>query len=62
MKMQSNFPAQFSNQENDNLNQFVKEALASNVDICVSKNSFTAADLWNIQRMRRSRVIRKYMM
>ncbi len=61
--MQSNnFLAQLNGQEINNLTEMVKETLASNVETIISKNHFTAADFWNIQRMRKSRVLRRSMM
>jgi hypothetical protein len=63
MKMQSNnFLSQLNGREINNLTEQVKETLAANVETVISKNTFTAADFWNIQRMRKARVLRRGIM
>ena len=47
--------------ENDHLTNQVEEVLAAGVNLPRQK-SFTTNDLWNIERHRRSRVQRRFLM
>ena len=59
MKTQSiNLLTALSNQEVKDLTTTVKETLALNIDS--HKKIFTAADLWNIQRRRKTIATRRF--
>ena len=60
MKKQSNTLFTYLNIEQvQNLTSIVKETLAKNANT-VSNKTFSAADLWNIQRQKKSFVQRRY--
>jgi len=59
MKKQSNtLFAYLSNEQVNNLTSIVKETLAKGVNPIPSK-TFSAADLWNIQRQKKSIIVSK---
>ncbi len=59
MKTQNtNFLVQLSKTELVNLTQEVKETVAT--ENLVTTKTFSSADLWNIQRTRKSRVTRRH--
>jgi hypothetical protein len=55
----TNLFAQISNGHLNQLVKGVKETVASETNMENSKPVFAAADLWNIQRMRRTRIQRR---
>jgi hypothetical protein len=50
---------QISNQQVNNLTTIVKETLATGISMVPGK-TFSAADLWNIQRQKKSMLQRRY--
>ena len=55
----NNLFAEISNSHLNNMVKEVKETVASGIGHENSKTIFSAADLWNIQRMRRTRIARR---
>ncbi|MEO6720231.1 MAG: hypothetical protein ABIN67_07680 [Ferruginibacter sp.] len=51
--------AQISDQQVNSLTTIVKETLATSISK-VARNAFSAADLWNIQRQKKSMLQRRY--
>ena len=62
MKTQNtNFLTALNNKEITNLVQEVKETIATQAPTINPTAAFTAADLWNLERNRRNRVIRRHL-
>ncbi len=62
MKTQNtNFLQPLGKTELNNLVKEVKETVATNVPVINQQPAFTAADLWNLERNRRSRVTGKHL-
>ena len=57
----TNLFAEISNSHMNQLVKEVKETVATNATEENSKHVFSAADLWNIQKMRRTRAGRRMM-
>jgi hypothetical protein len=54
-----NLFAEINATELENLTREIKETVATEVHVQNTKPAFTAADLWNIHNMRRTRVSRR---
>ncbi len=62
MKTQNtNFLASLGKADVDNLTKEVKETIATGIAPVNQKTVFSAADYWNLQRMRKSRTGRRYL-
>ncbi len=54
----------FQSLEKDQLGQLtteVKETVATEVAVLNNKNVFGAVDYWNLQKMRRNRIVRRHL-
>ena len=58
---QTNFLTAMSNNEINNLVQEVKETIAIQMPAINHSTAFTAADFWNLERNRKTRVIRRHL-
>ncbi len=58
----TNFLETLNSQEINKLTEQVKETIATSVGANILKGGFTAADLWNIQRMKKGRAQRRGIM
>ena len=62
MKTQNtNFLTALNNKEITNLVQEVKETIATQAPTMNPNAAFTAAELWNLERNKRNRVIRRHL-
>ena len=58
----NNFLAQLDKTEMSQLTQEVKETVVTNSDNTNHKNMLSTADFWNIQKMVRPRIQRRYIL
>lgn len=62
MKTQNNnFYQTLGQTQLNNLVREVKETIATNSPIIINKTAFGVVDLWNLERSRRSRIVRRHL-
>lgn len=61
MKTQVNFFQQLSKQQLNELVKEVKETVATGIQAENNKTTFGAVDYWNLQRNRRTRMVRRHL-